>query len=49
LNIFAIGFPMTMLIGFLLLWITLPDVLGNFTDLLAEALALVQRLVLITR
>ncbi len=49
LNIFAIGFPVTMLIGFLLLWLTLPNAMGNFSDLLEEALILVQRLVLITR
>jgi flagellar biosynthetic protein FliR len=49
LNIFAVGFPMTMLIGFLLLWITLPNAMGTFSDLLVEAFTLVQRLVLITR
>ncbi len=49
LNIFAIGFPITMLIGFVLLWITLPDVMGNFGEFLEEAFALIQRLLLIPR
>lgn len=49
LNIFAIGFPMTMLIGFVLLWITLPDVMSNFSELLEEAFALIRRLLLIPR
>ncbi len=49
LNIFAIGFPMTMLIGFVLLWITLPDVMGNFGELLEEGFALIRRLLLIPR
>ncbi len=41
LNIFAVGFPMTMLIGFAFMWLTLPDVLGNFGQLLAEGFALI--------
>lgn len=49
LNIFAVGFPVAILIGFMLIWITLPDVMGNFSELLEEALALIQRLLLITR
>lgn len=44
LNIFAVGFPISILIGFMLIWITLPDVMGNFSQLLDEALALLQRL-----
>jgi flagellar biosynthetic protein FliR len=38
LNIFAIGFPITLLMGFVLIWITLPQVLGNFGNLVNEAL-----------
>ena len=30
LNIFAIGFPVTMLSGILILWLTLPGVMGHF-------------------
>lgn len=48
LNIFAVGFPMSILIGFLLLWVTLPDVMDNFTSLLEEALAFLQQLLRIT-
>jgi len=47
LNIFAVGFPMSILIGFMLIWITLPDVMDNFSELLEEALALIQHLLLI--
>ncbi len=43
LNIFAVGFPITMLIGFLLVWATLPIVLDNFQDLLAEGFAFISR------
>jgi len=35
LNIFAVGFPITLLLGLLLMWVTLPAVLGSFTNLLA--------------
>ncbi len=48
LNIFAIGFPMTMLIGFILMWATLPNVLAKFSELLEEALSLIKSLVLVT-
>jgi len=36
LNIFAVGFPMTMMVGFLIMWVTVPDVLHNFSDLMNE-------------
>ncbi|MCP5417721.1 MAG: flagellar biosynthetic protein FliR [Chromatiaceae bacterium] len=36
LNIFAVGFPLTMLIGFALIWASLPNVMENF-ELLLEA------------
>ena len=36
LNIFAIGFPITLMMGFVLIWITLPQVMGNFSVLLVE-------------
>jgi flagellar biosynthetic protein FliR len=49
LNIFAVGFPISILIGFVLIWITLPDVMGNFTELLEEGMALMQRILLIER
>ena len=37
LNIFAIGFPITMLMGFVLIWLTLPQVMHNFGGLVTEA------------
>lgn len=37
LNIFAVGFPVTLVLGVLLMWITLPAVLNGFTNLLAES------------
>ena len=36
LNIFAIGFPITLLMGFILIWITLPQVMASFADLVGE-------------
>ncbi len=47
LNIFAVGFPMTMIIGFVMMWVTLPNVLAKFGELLEEALSLIKSLVLI--
>ena len=47
LNIFAVGFPMTMMIGFILMWITLPNVLAKFGELVNEALIFIRSLVLI--
>jgi flagellar biosynthetic protein FliR len=37
LNIFAIGFPITLMMGFLLIWMTLPQVMNNFGSLVTEA------------
>lgn len=37
LNIFAVGFPVTLMMGFLLIWVTLPQVLKNFLGLVDEA------------
>lgn len=36
LNIFAIGFPITLMMGFLLIWVTLPQVMTNFGRLVLE-------------
>ncbi len=49
LNIFAVGFPITILIGFLMLWITLPNAMANFTDLLEEVFSTLQLLLRIAR
>ena len=37
LNIFSVGFPITMLLGFALIWVSLPNALSVFTDLQDEA------------
>lgn len=37
LNIFAVGFPITLMMGFLLMWVTLPQVMKNFAGLVNEA------------
>jgi len=47
LNIFAVGFPITMLFGFVLIWVTLPNVMENFELLLESALELIRRLLLL--
>jgi flagellar biosynthetic protein FliR len=36
LNIFAIGFPITLMMGFLLIWMTLPQVMTGFGGLVTE-------------
>ena len=44
LNIFSVGFPVTLMLGILLIWLTLPDVLDQFTGILAEAYDLIGQL-----
>ena len=39
MNIFAIGFPVTLLMGFVLIWMTIPQVMGSFGGLVTEAFA----------
>ena len=48
ISFFDVGFPITMLMGFILMWTTLPNVMGNFQDLVGEGISLVQRLLRIT-
>ena len=36
LNIFAVGFPVTLLLGYVLIMVTLPDVMSLFQDLLEQ-------------
>ena len=38
LNIFAIGFPITLLMGFIVMWVTLPQVMDGFGTLVNQAL-----------
>lgn len=49
LNIFAVGFPITILIGFVLIWLTLPDVMINFQEMLDSGFGLIQQLLRISR
>lgn len=49
LNIFAVGFPITILLGFVMMWITLPNVLDIFNDLLSEAFQIIKDMLLIVR
>lgn len=41
LNIFAVGFPMTLMLGFLVLWATLGAVGQRFTELLTEGFGVI--------
>lgn len=45
LNVFAIGFPITLTVGFVLMWITLPNFMPSFIDLTDNALALMRHMV----
>lgn len=42
LNIFAVGFPTTMAAGFVIIMVSLPNLLPRFTDLLMDAFDLMQ-------
>ena len=41
LNIFAVGFPMTLMLGFLVLWATLGALGARFTELLGEGFSVI--------
>jgi flagellar biosynthetic protein FliR len=44
LNIFSVGFPVTLLLGLWLLWLTLPHLLDRFSGLLGEGYELTGKL-----
>jgi len=44
LNLFAVGFPMTMLLGFIMLMLCLPALPGNFERFFGDALTVATRL-----
>jgi flagellar biosynthetic protein FliR len=44
LNIFSVGFPVTLMLGIVLIWLTLPDVLDQFTGILTDAYDLIGQL-----
>lgn len=45
LNIFAVGFPVTMMAGFLLILLTLPTLLPRFTDMMMQSFDFIEVLV----
>ncbi|MCU7893462.1 MAG: flagellar biosynthetic protein FliR [Candidatus Thiodiazotropha sp. (ex Ustalcina ferruginea)] len=49
LNIFSIGFPITMLLGFVLIWVTQPNVFTVFNELLDEAFQHLMQSLRVTR
>ena len=49
LNIFAVGFPITIVVGFVLMIITLPNVLAIFSDLLNDAFQMIKNTLLVVR
>ncbi|KAF1068274.1 MAG: Surface presentation of antigens protein SpaR [Pseudomonas citronellolis] len=44
LNIFSIGFPLTLVMGFIIIWIGTADILTQYQDLAREALQLLREL-----
>lgn len=45
LNIFSIGFPMTLVIGMVILWMTMADILGQYQPMAVEGLQQLRDLV----
>jgi len=44
LQIFGVGFPITILLGMVLIWIGLPTMLEVFTEMLHESFALISQI-----
>ena len=44
LQIFSVGFPVTLMLGLMLVWKTLPDMLDQFSDILTESYDLIGQL-----
>lgn len=44
LNIFGVGFPLTLTLGFIIMFVTLPELIPQFTDLLSDAFNLLKGL-----
>ena len=44
LNIFSVGFPITLILGMILIWLTLPDALNQFTGILTGSYDLIGQL-----
>jgi flagellar biosynthetic protein FliR len=45
LNIFSIGFPLTLVLGMGILWVTLADILNQYQPLAVDALQLLKEMV----
>ncbi len=45
MNIFAVGFPLTLVFGLLLMWLSLVSFLPNFNTFMYEAMQFMQNLV----
>ena len=45
LNIFSIGFPLTLVMGFIIVWIGSADILTQYQSLASEGLRLLRELV----
>lgn len=48
LQIFAVGFPITLMLGILLMWVTFPEVLELIPDMLDDGFELIKQLLRIT-
>lgn len=48
LQIFGVGFPITIMIGMVLIWITLPDMLESFADILQQGFTLISEVLRLT-
>ena len=48
LQIFAVGFPITLMLGILLMWVTFPEVLELLPDILNDGFELIKQLLRIT-
>jgi len=44
LNIFSVGFPVTLMLGIVLIWLTLPNLLDQFSGILTDAYDLIEKL-----
>jgi flagellar biosynthetic protein FliR len=44
LQIFGVGFPITILIGMLLIWMGIPNIIDNFTDMLSASFIFISQL-----
>ncbi|MCV6615603.1 MAG: hypothetical protein OIF35_11535 [Cellvibrionaceae bacterium] len=45
MNVFAVGFPITLVFGLFLMWVSLVSFLPNFNTFMDEALQFLQNLV----